>query len=292
MRLVSLDIVSLFTNVPVDLALQVLHHRWTEIAEHTSINRDDFLQAVKFVLEANIFSFNGVFYKQVFGTAMGSPISPVIANLVMERLGTISLSKVPFQLKFYKRYVDDIITCIKLEDLPILLDTFNSFHNRLQFTYQVEKDSCLSFLATLVIRSDNKLTTNWYHKPSWSGRYINFFSVHPMQHKGSNRPGDNRRQLCRQRLPRVACRLAGMHRLVSSDFYRAAGIQRLVTGDSATCVPHLMTETLQRPSQTLFSSHGSFNRYGCWCRVDCHSIDQKKKALVEKDVFEKWRTLW
>ena len=79
MRLVSLDVVSLFTNVPVDLALQVLHHRWTEIAEHTSINRDDFLQAVKFVLEANIFSFNGIFYKQVFGTAMGSPISPVIA---------------------------------------------------------------------------------------------------------------------------------------------------------------------------------------------------------------------
>ena len=79
--------------------------------------------------------------------------------------------------------MDDIITCIKLEDLPILLDTFNSFHNRLQFTYEVEKDSCLSFLDTLVIRSENKLTTNWYHKPSWSGRYINFFSVHPTQHK-------------------------------------------------------------------------------------------------------------
>ena len=57
----------------------------------------------------------------------------------MERLETISLLKVPFQLKFYKRYVDDIITCINLEDLPILLDTFNSFHNRLQFTYEVEK---------------------------------------------------------------------------------------------------------------------------------------------------------
>ena len=58
---------------------------------------------IKFVLEANIFSFNGAFYKQVFGTAMGSPISPVIANWVMERLETISLSKVPFQLKFYKK---------------------------------------------------------------------------------------------------------------------------------------------------------------------------------------------
>ena len=183
LRLVSLDVVSLFTNVPVDLAIQVLHHRWTEIEQHTKIDRDGFLQAVKFVLESNIFLFNGVFYKQVFGTAMGSPISPVIANIVMERLEMISLSKVPFQPILYKRYVDDIITCINLEDLQTFLDTFNSFHNRLQFTYEIEEDSCLNFLDTWVIRSNNKLITNWYHKPSWSGRYINFISAHPMQHK-------------------------------------------------------------------------------------------------------------
>ena len=134
------------------------------------MDRDEFLQADKFVLEANMFVFNGVFYKQVFGIAMGSPISSVIANkvmqacptfvlivarsqipptkktfrswawvgaaeseeqlgaarasksldrpVVMERLETVSLSKVPFQLIFYKRYVDDIITSLpKLEDL-------------------------------------------------------------------------------------------------------------------------------------------------------------------------------
>ena len=80
LRSVSLDVVSLFTNVPVDLAILDLHHRWTEIEQHTKIDRDGFLQAVKFVLEANIFLFNGVFCKQVFGTAMGSPISPCCAR--------------------------------------------------------------------------------------------------------------------------------------------------------------------------------------------------------------------
>ena len=79
--------------------------------------------------------------------------------------------------------MDDIITCINLEDLQTLLDTFNSFHNRLQFTYEIEEDSCLNFLGTLVIRANNKLIINWCHKPSSSGRYINFFSAHPMQHK-------------------------------------------------------------------------------------------------------------
>ena len=100
--MVSLDVgvVSLFTNIPVDLAIQILHHRWNEIKKHTKVDRDDFLRAVKFVLESNIFLFNRVYYKQVFGPAMGSPISPVIANIVMERLETISLSKVPFELIF------------------------------------------------------------------------------------------------------------------------------------------------------------------------------------------------
>ena len=137
LRLVSLDVISLFTNVPTDLAIQVLHHRWDEIKEHTKIDRNEFLQAVKFVLDSNVSLFNGVYYKQVFGTAMGSPISHVIANIVMERLETFSLSKEPFQLIFYKRYVDDIITCLNLEDLQTLLDAFNSFHARLQFTHKI-----------------------------------------------------------------------------------------------------------------------------------------------------------
>ena len=91
------------------------------------------------MLEANVFSFDGVYYKQVFGTAMGSPISPVIANLVMEELESVALAGVPFKLCFYKRYVDDIITCINLEDLQTLLNAFNGFHSRLQFTYEIEK---------------------------------------------------------------------------------------------------------------------------------------------------------
>ncbi|XP_076301439.1 uncharacterized protein LOC143219320 [Lasioglossum baleicum] len=183
MQLVSLDVTALFTNVPIDLAIKVLDSRWEEIKEHTSIGRNDFLQAVKFVLEANVFMFNGIYYKQVFGTAMGSPISPVIANLVMEELEQVSISKLPFELPFYKRYVDDIITCIKPQQLQTVLGTFNSFHNRIQFTHEIEKDSCLSFLDINVIRNGNNLKTNWFHKSSWSGRYVNFFSHHPLQHK-------------------------------------------------------------------------------------------------------------
>ncbi|XP_076299355.1 uncharacterized protein LOC143218195 [Lasioglossum baleicum] len=183
MQLVSLDVTALFTNVPIGLALEVLDSRWDELKEHTTIKREEFIQAVKFVLEANVFMFNGIYYKQVFGTAMGSPISPLIANLVMEKLEQDSISKLPFELVFYKRYVDDVITCLKPQQLQTVLDTFNSFHDRIQFTHEIENDSCLSFLGVSVLRDGNKLKTNWFHKTSWSGRYVNFHSHHPLQHK-------------------------------------------------------------------------------------------------------------
>lgn len=183
MQLVSLDVTALFTNVPTDLAIEVLKSRWDEIKAHTSICCDEFLHAVKFVLESNVFSFNNIYYRQIFGTAMGSPISPVIANLVMEKLEQVSISKLSFELLFYKRYVDDIITFIKPDQLQNVLDTFNSFHERIQFTHEIEKDSCLSFLDVNIIRNGQKFITNWFHKSTWSGRYINYWSHHPIQHK-------------------------------------------------------------------------------------------------------------
>lgn len=41
----------------------------------------------------------------------------------------------------------------------------------------------LSFLNTLLIASGNKIIFNWYHKTTFSGRYLNFFSTHPLSHK-------------------------------------------------------------------------------------------------------------
>lgn len=64
---------------------------------------NEFLEAVEFVLQSNVFLFNGTYYKQVFGTAMGSPISLVIANLVMVELEKVSIAKLPFELILYKR---------------------------------------------------------------------------------------------------------------------------------------------------------------------------------------------
>ena len=83
--LVSFDVVSLFTNVPVDLAFQVASRRLdSSLAGRTKLSVDNIVNLLTLCLNAAYFTLRGVVYQQVFGTAMGYPVSVVVANLVME----------------------------------------------------------------------------------------------------------------------------------------------------------------------------------------------------------------
>lgn len=100
----------------MDLALHVLNDRWSEIEPHTNIPKCKFLEATEFISTSNVFSFNKVFYKQIFGTVMGSPISLVIANIVMEKLEQVSINKLPFSLPFYN-------VMLMISSRPLILST-------------------------------------------------------------------------------------------------------------------------------------------------------------------------
>jgi len=114
---------------------------------------------------------------------MGSPLSPILADIVMDDLETNCLRNLNFTIHTYYRYVDDIFLIIPMTKIIGLLTTFNSYHPRLKFTYEVENNNSLSFLDVLLVRSDNMLISNWYRKSTFSGRYINFYSNHPPQYK-------------------------------------------------------------------------------------------------------------
>ena len=87
--LVSFGVVSLFTRIPTDLAVQVSHERlsgWkmTSLSQKTSLSVDDTCSLLSLCLEATYLVFEGRVYQHVHGTAMASPVSVVVANLVME----------------------------------------------------------------------------------------------------------------------------------------------------------------------------------------------------------------
>ena len=83
--LVSFDVVSLFTRIPISLALKVARERLEEddgLSDHTPLSVDNIISSLNLCLNATFIKFRGVVYQQVFGTAMGSPVSVVMANLV------------------------------------------------------------------------------------------------------------------------------------------------------------------------------------------------------------------
>jgi len=85
-ELVSFDVMSRFTSIP-SLAVSAAQTRLQQdlcLHERTSFTSANVTSLLSLALNSTEFSFKGKYYKLIHGTAMGSPISVVVANLIME----------------------------------------------------------------------------------------------------------------------------------------------------------------------------------------------------------------
>jgi len=86
---------------------------------------------------------------------MDSPLSPIIADMVMPDLEKNVLNNINIHLPFYYRYVDDIIFATQDTNVSHILETFNNYHQRIKFTMEKENNCNLSFLNLLLIVKNN-----------------------------------------------------------------------------------------------------------------------------------------
>ena len=94
----SYDVSALFTSVPIDPALKIIKDLLAKdhtLKDRTVIGIDDIILLLEFCLKNTYFSLQGQFFEQVEGAAMGSPVSPIVANLYMEYLEQKALSTAP-----------------------------------------------------------------------------------------------------------------------------------------------------------------------------------------------------
>ena len=176
--LVSFDVVSLYTCIPINEAMAVIN----------KLTDPDTAKLVELCLTSTFFSFEGEFYEQTCGVAMGSPLSPVVANLFMEDFESKALASSRLLPKLWKRFVDD--TGVVWSHGPDELDRFfchlNNQSASIKFTMEKEENGCLPFLDVLISKkADGSFSHQVFRKKTHTEQYLHASSHHfPAQKLG------------------------------------------------------------------------------------------------------------
>ena len=104
----SFDVESLFTNVPLHYVISIIHDYAAENRIDVGIPLYDLCNLLSLFTSNIQFLFNGQYYRQIDGVAMGSPLGFVLAYIFMAHLEQMAANIIP-RVSFHERYVDDII---------------------------------------------------------------------------------------------------------------------------------------------------------------------------------------
>nr|XP_034826501.1 uncharacterized protein LOC117983968 [Maniola hyperantus] len=145
--MVSFDVESLFTNIPVDEASQLISDFLKKSGAPTG-----YLDLSEFCLKNGYFSWRGDYYLQVDGVAMGSPIAPVAANIFMEWVEGELVEMMPEKPRRWLRYVDDIFAIVNKEELSQVFQNLNGLHRKVHFTIEEEKEGHWNITVTIGVK--------------------------------------------------------------------------------------------------------------------------------------------
>ena len=185
----SYDVKALFTSVPVQPAIQIVKQRLqqdTTLPQRTSMSIPQITSLLEFCLTQTYFLFEGKYYQQTQGAAMGSPINPLRANIFMEEFEVKALQSCPNPPSMWLRFVDDTFVINQAELSQDLLHHINTQDPHIQITVEPTQQGSLPFLDTLVtIQPDNTLNTSVYRKPTHTDQYLHWDSNHHITAKQS-----------------------------------------------------------------------------------------------------------
>ena len=186
----SYNVTALFTSAPIDPALNIISDLLEK--DETLSNRcvlpvQSITELLGFCLHTTYFSFQNKFYEQVEGTAMGSPVSPIVANLYMEHFEEDLLGSASYLPRIWYRFVDDTWVIQQQAHKQLFLDHINSIDPNIKFTVKGNQENgAIPFLDTLVKpETDNSLSIKVHCKSTHTDQSLQWDSHHNLAAKYS-----------------------------------------------------------------------------------------------------------
>ena len=186
--LVTMDVASLYTNIDhnegANACYTMLEKRKNKKIPLTLLKR-----LILLVLKSNIFRSNEQLYRQVKGTAMGTPMAVNYANIFLDRFENDMLAEYERRTNLrqflWMRYIDDVVFFYidetSLKQFIKFCDNYNDekkMKSKIKFESNISKESVNFFDVTVKI-SGNIIKISLFSKPTDAHLYLHSKSSHP-----------------------------------------------------------------------------------------------------------------
>ena len=174
--IISFDVMSLYTNVPVKEAIQEAADRlYSGDVQAPFVDKETLITLATISCTNVILSTHDGTYQQIDGLPMGSPPAPSLSNIWLSKYEPV----IKDDGKLFERYMDDILRTIKKSLIENKLSDINSLHPNFQFTLEVEQNGKLPFLDICIEYHENTLSSSWHCKPTDTGLILNYHAMAP-----------------------------------------------------------------------------------------------------------------
>ena len=85
--IISYEVTAFFTSVPIQPVVNIIKNKLAndkDLQQRTPMAIQHIISLLEFCLRSTCFVFEGQYYEQTEEAAMGSPLSPIVANIFME----------------------------------------------------------------------------------------------------------------------------------------------------------------------------------------------------------------
>ena len=179
---ISFDVTSLYTNVPVKEAIfEAAEKLYSGKFAMPPVDKETFIILAELATTNVIMLTHDGPYCQIDGLAMGSQPAPQLSNIWLSKFEP----NIRDDAKLFERYIDDILRTIKRQFKETKLKEINASHSNLKFTLELEAERKISFLDLCLNHVNDKLSFTWYCKPTDTGVIMNYHALAPNYYKRS-----------------------------------------------------------------------------------------------------------